>query len=77
MNVLFKVRGNEFRTPRLNGWQKLSVAIFRITGIRTEEYKHIERVNESLWRTHCGSMQNELNKERENSMFLSIMKLND
>lgn len=66
MGILFKVRGNEFRTPHLNGWQKLSVAIFRVTGIRTKEYKHIERVNESLWQLHCGAMQLELNKCHKN-----------
>jgi len=64
MKMIFKIKGNEFRTPSLNGWQRLNVAIYKLTGIRTNEYKHIERVNESLWRGHCHTMQNDLNEER-------------
>lgn len=66
MGILFKVRGNEFRTPHLNGWQKLSAAIYKLTGIRTNEYKHIERVNEACWKLHCEAMQFNLNEERKN-----------
>ena len=62
--MIFQIKGNEFRTPYLNGWQKLAVAIYKLTGIRTNEYKHIERVNEACWKLHCDAMQFNLNEER-------------
>lgn len=73
MKMIFKIKGNEFRTPSLNGWQKLAVAIYKLTGIRTNEYKHIERVNEACWKLHCEAMQKYLDRSRKISNRVSYL----